>query len=151
MKAITPALLTAILMTGGPAAAGCGSELNCEIATASLEERQPWLEKVEQSRRRSAAFVARAYSAYIEKNAPVAPLKVEQGGAPTDYLHDATLKKNDIVVTDEGFLVFKGGAGAARSYRDFMYMSHSLAEKEILKGSKTFRPEEKDARRRSRS
>lgn len=151
MKKFVSACALLMLLSAGPAGAGCGSELNCEIATASLDDRQSWLEKVEQSRRRSAAFVARAYAAYVERNAPVALAKADPAQSPADYLHDQTLRKNDIVVTDEGFLVFKGEAGAGRSYRDFVYMPHPEAEKEILKGVRPYRLEEKDLRRRSRS
>lgn len=135
----------------GPAKAGCGLELNCQLAAVSIDDRQAWLEKVEQSKRRSAAFVARAYAAYLERNAPIVAVKAEESDAPADYLHDPTLRKNDIVVTDEGVLVYKGAMGASRSYSDFVYLPHPEAEKGILKGPKTNGLDEKESRRRTRS
>lgn len=150
MKRLAPSLIV-LLAALGPARAGCGLELNCQIAAVTLDERQAWLEKVEQARRRSAAYVARAYAAYLDRNPPVSLARGETAEGSADYLHDPTLRRNDIVVTDEGVLVYKGALGATRSYSDFVFLPRPEAEKGILKGGKPSGPDEKDQRRRTRS
>jgi hypothetical protein len=91
-------------------------------AVGETDERRAWLEKVERSRHDYEAFAERAR----EASGLFKPSARVMGAATIGYLHDPTLRRNDIIVTRDGFLIFKGVAETPHNDADFARIS--LAE-----------------------
>lgn len=77
-----------------------------------------WRLRVEAAKRRYQAFAARAESKISGRAPQLAPSRASFEPLP-DVLDDPTLRYNDMVVTRDGVLVFRGSAGVRHSTADF--------------------------------
>jgi hypothetical protein len=83
--------------------------------------RVAWLERVERAKARYEDFATRARLA-------IHPRMIEPGAAPprapfgsaTSVLDDPTLRRDDVVVTPEGLMVFRGSPGLPHAPGDFV-------------------------------
>lgn len=98
-----------------PAGAGAQSEI--------------WRGRVERARRRYEAYAARAYRNYlIFSGAPLrdaTAARMDSTLAP--ILNDPTLRRDDIYVAEDGFLVFRGASGPPYLPDDFRRMPEARA------------------------
>jgi hypothetical protein len=81
---------------------------------ASLTEQQ-WRQRVEESRARSAGFVAKAKAGTAEVESSTEEQKLSDQRA----MNDPSLRAGDIVSTSKGFLVFQGLEDGEHQWHDF--------------------------------
>jgi hypothetical protein len=102
----TPIVLLAALFSelstlGSPT--GLAEEI--QESAETVVSRQEWQSRVEDARRRSEEFVARARAGTLE---PLQGIEDDIKAADARALNDPSLKRGDIVSTSKGFFVFVG-------------------------------------------
>jgi hypothetical protein len=83
----------------------------------TVVSRQEWQSRVEDARRRSEEFVARARAGTLE---PLQDIEDDIKAADARALNDPSLKRGDIVSTSKGFFVFVGRDETERQQSDFL-------------------------------
>lgn len=133
-------LATILFLAATLQAAGAGATDRPEGGNFSLSyETSPgeaWRARVERARLRYEAFAARAYQDYLAHSSAadrraLAPQGAEQ--TLRSILGDPTLRKNDIYVSEDGVLVFRGAPGSFHQAADFAPMPARRAEALSLK------------------
>jgi len=82
------------------------------------DARRAWRLRVEAARQRYEAFAARVESEVHGRRPQLVRGQASLEPLP-DVLDDPTLRYNDLVVTRDGVLVFRGSAGVQHSAADF--------------------------------
>jgi hypothetical protein len=103
---------TALLITLLLAATDRGIAQDIDFADSQLT-REQWQQRLDEARRRSEEFVAKA------RTLPSEPLITEREQAEVAdqrAAHDQTLQQGDIVSTSRGFLVFTGRADSGGAF-----------------------------------
>ena len=114
----TPIVLLAALFSelstlGSPT--GLAEEI--QESAETVVSRQEWQSRVEDARRRSEEFVARARAGTLE---PLQGIEDDIKAADARALNDPSLKRGDIVSTSKGFFVFVGRDETERQQSDFL-------------------------------
>lgn len=119
-------------MAATPAGAGASQNFLSlsygEVKDARQAPGGAWRMKVEAARARYEEFAARAEATFRAQQltrVPRAPATLMSGApeALAAALDDPTLRYNDMIVADDGVLIFRGAAGARRSAADFERLS----------------------------
>jgi hypothetical protein len=112
---IPPAVLV-VAWSLATSSAGCLAQELEDFPDSSLSSEQ-WRQRVQDARRRSEEFVARARTQTAD---PAPSDRQDAEAADQRAMNDPSLQRGDIIATSKGFLVFVGRDSKERQPGDFL-------------------------------